>query len=91
MVANHLVDEKLAACVNMIPGIRSVYRWQGEVESSNEVLLVIKTMEHAYQRVEETILKHHPSELPEILSVPINNGESGYLAWLAGAVVPVKQ
>lgn len=88
MIANHLVDEQLAACVNIINGVRSVFRWQGEVESNNEVLLVIKTMAHVYDRMEQTILQYHPYELPEIVIVPISNGEHDYLSWVKRGILP---
>ena len=88
MVANHLVDEQLATCVNILPGMRSVYRWQGEVESNNEVMLVIKTMGHVFEQLEEVILRHHPYELPEIVTVPISNGEKHYLSWISSGISP---
>lgn len=87
-VANHLVDQQLAACVNIITGIRSVFRWKGEVESNKEVLLVIKTMLHVYDRMEQVILQHHPYELPEVVIVPITNGNSDYLSWIKSSVLP---
>lgn len=88
LVANHLVDEQLAACVNIITGVRSVFRWKGEVESNNEVLLVIKTMPHVYDRLEQTILQHHPYELPEVITVPITGGEANYLTWVKSGILP---
>ncbi len=81
-VARALVDEGLAACVNMIPGLRSIYRWQGETETAEEVLLLIKTTTQRYSDVERRIVALHPYELPEIVGVPVLNGLAPYLAWL---------
>jgi periplasmic divalent cation tolerance protein len=86
MVANHLIDRRLAACVNIVPNIMSVYRWKGKVESANEVLLVIKTMSRAWDELEKTITQHHPNELPEIITVPITSGLDSYLNWMNDSI-----
>jgi len=86
-VANHLVDERLAACVNIVPQLRSIYRWHDEVKSDNEVLLIIKTTVAAYTDVEQAIINHHPYELPEVISVPITDGQTDYLAWIQNCVI----
>ena len=88
VVANLLVDERLAACVNLIPNLRSVYRWHDEVKTDSEVLLIIKTMSSVYPALEQAIVDHHPYELPEIISVPIENGLATYLAWIDENVTP---
>ncbi len=81
-IAEALIAEKLAACVNVLPGITSVYRWQGAVEQAEEVLLVIKTGAGAWSRLEARIRALHPYELPEIIAVPIETGQQNYLDWI---------
>jgi periplasmic divalent cation tolerance protein len=81
-LARALVDEGLAACVNILPGVQSVYRWKGETESADEILLLIKTPGERYGEVERRIVALHPYELPEVVGVPIVNGLAPYLAWL---------
>ena len=85
-IATALVEGRLAACVNIVPGIRSVYRWQGKVERDEELLLVIKTHRERYAKLEETIRERHPYELPEIVRVPIDTGLPEYLAWIDSSV-----
>ena len=82
-VAQALIKNHAAACVNILAECSSVYRWQGKVETANEVPLLIKTTRAAYQRLEETIRAHHPYELPEIIAVPLSAGLPGYLQWVA--------
>lgn len=89
-LAQALVDEGLAACVNIVPNITSVYRWQKQVESDDELLLVIKTSARAYGRLEGRITDLHPYELPEIIAVPIQAGLHGYLSWIDESVTGVK-
>ena len=81
-IARHLVEYRLAACVNVIPGITSVYRWKDRVETDNEALLKIKAKTGNYQKVETAIRSQHPYELPEIIAVPVSNGLAGYLDWV---------
>ena len=81
-LAQTLVEERLAACVNVCPPMRSVYRWQGKVESATEQMLVAKTRVADYAAVQRRVSELHPYELPEIIAVPITNGLPGYLAWL---------
>ena len=85
-LAAELVERRLAACVNIVPGVTSVYRWQGKIETESEVLLLVKTRSDRYQEVEEALLEHHPHELPEVVAVSLEQGLSGYLAWLDSAL-----
>ena len=87
MLARSLVDAKLAACVNLLPAGRSIYRWQGKVTQDTETLLVIKTTQVALERLERHLTKIHPYEVPELLVVDIAQGNAEYLDWLAGHVV----
>ncbi len=82
-MAYFLIEQQLAACVNILPGVTSVYRWQGKVESANETILLIKTTMARYPALEAAIKAQHPYELPEIIAVPINAGLPAYLAWVA--------
>ena len=81
-IAETVVDEGLAACVNIVPAVKSVYRWQGETESATESLLIIKTAAGNYEKIEQRIVQLHPYELPELIGVPITAGLEPYLAWL---------
>ncbi len=85
-IAEHLIDQKLAACVNILPGITSIYSWQGNRESAQELLLVIKTTKTVYGALEKTITELHPYELPEIIAVNIENGSAGYLSWISDSI-----
>ena len=82
-IAEHLIDQGLAACVNILPGITSIYSWQGKRESAQELLLVIKTTKDVYGALEKAIIGLHPYELPEIIAVDIENGNAGYLNWIS--------
>lgn len=81
-IASALVHERLAACVNILPVLQSIYRWRGKVESAKEVLLVIKARGAAYRSIEARIRALHPYELPEVISVRLATGYSRYLAWI---------
>jgi periplasmic divalent cation tolerance protein len=81
-VAGRLVREKLAACVNVLPRITSVYEWQGEVQIDNEHLMLAKTSISRFAELEAAIRDAHPYELPEIVGVPITQGLQGYLDWI---------
>jgi periplasmic divalent cation tolerance protein len=86
-IARMLVDEKLAACVNILGACSSVYRWQGKVETADEVPLLIKTRSEIYAEVETAIKRLHPYELPEIVAVPVAQGSAEYLEWINAATV----
>ena len=81
-IAEALVIERLAACVNIIPAVQSVYRWQDAIEHDEELLLLIKTSDALWSLLQERILAMHPYELPEIISVRIQDGHSNYLNWI---------
>jgi periplasmic divalent cation tolerance protein len=81
-VARALVDERLAACVNILPPMRSIYRWKGEVEDAAERQVVIKTQAAAVDRLTARLRDLHPYEVPELLVVPIDGGGADYLAWI---------
>jgi periplasmic divalent cation tolerance protein len=82
LIAHSLVESRLAASVNILPGLRSTYWWQGKVESAEEHLLLIKTRRDRYPEVEGMIRNQHPHELPSIVCVPIDTGLSHYLSWI---------
>lgn len=81
-IAQELVEKRLAACVNLLPGVTSVYLWQEKLETAQEVTLLIKTTRQRYEELEANLLKLHPYELPEIIAVPVELGFSGYLNWV---------
>ena len=82
-IADALVEERLAACVNVVPGLRSVYRWKGAVECSDEVLLLVKTVAGRLDALCARITVLHPHELPEVIAVEASGGLSAYLDWVA--------
>jgi periplasmic divalent cation tolerance protein len=85
-LAHTLVEEKLAACVNILPAAESVYRWRGAVETSHEWILLIKTTEERLAAVKARIAELHSYELPEFLVIAADNGDAAYLAWLTESV-----
>lgn len=85
-LADYLIQHRLAACVNILPGCTSVYRWQGQVEKSPEVPVFIKVTEAGYAALEQAIRQHHPYELPEIIAVPVSHGLPAYLAWVEAEI-----
>ncbi len=85
-LARLLVEKKLVACVNILPGLTSIYHWQGEIETASECLLMAKTEKQHYQSIENTIHEHHPYELPEIIAVSIDRGLPEYLQWIDSCV-----
>jgi periplasmic divalent cation tolerance protein len=82
-LADALVAERLAACVNVLPGLRSVYRWQGAIERADEVMLVIKTVHERLDQVTARVAALHPHELPEVIAVEVAGGLAAYLDWVA--------
>jgi periplasmic divalent cation tolerance protein len=88
-LAEALIDQHLAACVNVLSPCTSIYRWQGTVESADEIPVLIKTLRQHYGRVEQLIKMMHPYELPEVIMVPILNGLPAYLQWIANETQPL--
>ena len=82
-LAERLVGESLAACINCLPGVTSVYRWEGKVTRDSEVLLLIKTTADRFETLKARLLELHPYELPELIAVPVERGHEAYLAWVA--------
>ncbi len=82
-IAETLVNERLAACVNLVPGLMSIYRWQGQIQRDAEWLLIIKTRSAVYPQMEARIRDLHPYEVPEIIALPIQAGSAAYLDWIA--------
>lgn len=82
-IADTLVGERLAACVNLLPGVTSVYRWQGKVEQASEVLLLVKTTADRLGALSARICELHPYELPEVIAVEVRAGLPAYLDWVA--------
>ena len=85
-IANTLVEKQLAACVNIIPNISSVYRWEGQIQSETEVLLLIKTTKDLEAKVYREVQKVHSYDTPELITLPITNGSKTYLDWMTNAV-----
>lgn len=91
LLATLLVNERLAACVQLLPGMTSVYRWQGEVQRESEVLLIAKTTAAIFVKLELTVRANHSYETPEIVGVPIAHLSAPYAAWLSENVGPVRE
>src|SRR5256885_11136889 len=82
-IARELIERRLAACVNIVPQVESIYRWKGKVESAREWLLVIKTTAGQFEKVRDAIRELHSYDLPECVAVAIEDGSPEYLRWLA--------
>ena len=87
-LATALVEARLAACVSLLPGTRSTYRWQGAVERAEEVVLTIKTTSERFAEVRDAILARHPYELPEVIAVEAVAGLDRYLDWIGESTRP---
>jgi len=81
-IARLLINKKLAACCNVIPGLISIYRWKGKMEEENEVLLYIKTSSKKYEQLEKEIKMIHSYSVPEIIAIPVANASQAYLDWI---------
>jgi len=81
-IADALVEERVAACVNLVPSLHSVYRWKGEVHHEDEAMLLVKTTKDRFEALKQAVLKHHPYELPEVIAVAVDRGHTPYLEWV---------
>ena len=81
-IAHSLVEQRVAACVNILPAVRSIYSWQCEIHDDAEVLLLIKTDRNHFQALSDIIIRMHPYEVPEIIGVPLEAGYQPYLEWM---------
>jgi periplasmic divalent cation tolerance protein len=85
-LAREIIEHRAAACVNVVPGVRSFYRWRGKIEDEREFLLVMKTTRGKLEALRETVLKLHPYDLPEFVALPVEAGSEEYLGWVEAAV-----
>jgi periplasmic divalent cation tolerance protein len=85
-LAHSIVASRLAACVNIIPNVRSVYEWQSKIQEDEELILMIKTRREYVPQLIEFVKKNHPYEVPELIELPINSGNQDYLNWIDGIV-----
>ncbi len=81
-LARHLIEHRLAACVNVLTGARSFYRWKGEIEQAEEVVLLIKSRRDVFEKLREAILHLHSYEIPEVIALPVVDGSEAYLGWM---------
>jgi periplasmic divalent cation tolerance protein len=88
LIARALVEERLAACVNVIPGVRSIYRWGGEIQDDPEVVLIVKTRAERCEALAARIQDLHPYDVPEVLVLPALGGSAPYLAWISAETRP---
>jgi periplasmic divalent cation tolerance protein len=86
LIAREIVARRQAACVNIIPGIRSIYRWKGKICKDGELMLLVKSLEGEFEGIAATLRELHSYELPEILSFTVAQGEQKFLEWIAGSV-----
>ncbi len=87
-LARTVVEERLAACGNVLGGVRSIYRWEGKVVDEPEVLLLLKTSRELFPRLRDRLLAIHPYEVPEVLAIPVEEGSAGYLRWIEESLAP---
>jgi periplasmic divalent cation tolerance protein len=83
-IARALVEERLAACGNVVPGLRSIYRWEGKVQDDREALLLLKTTRARFEALRARVLALHPYQVPEVIALAVEAGSAPYLAWIAG-------
>lgn len=85
-LARALVEEKLAACVSLVPQVRSIYRWQGAIEEADEVLCLVKTTRERFEALRARVIALHPYEVPEVIALDVAAGHPPYLDWLAASL-----
>jgi periplasmic divalent cation tolerance protein len=83
-IARAVVEERLAACGNVVPGLRSIYRWEGKVQDDPEALLVLKTTRARFEALRDRVIALHPYQVPEVIALRVEAGSAAYLAWIAG-------
>lgn len=88
-IARAIVDERLAACASILPGLRSIYRWAGKIADESEVLLIIKTRRERFAALASRVKSLHPYQVVEIVALPVETGHEAYLKWLDAETVPV--
>jgi len=81
-IATKLLEEKLIACANIVKGIKSIFSWKGKIEKANEVLLILKSRKRSFSRIVKTVKKYHSYDVPEIIALPIIDGNKDYLKWI---------
>ena len=86
-IGQSLVDKKLAACANVVPGIRSIFYWKGELCEEAEVLLIVKSLDHLLDRIVHNVRKLHSYDVPEIIALPIVGGSEEYLEWIEASLI----
>lgn len=86
-IARFIVEQQLAACVNVLPSVTSIYRWQNAIEQADEVLLLIKAKASVYAELEQTIKANHPYDVPEIIALEIKQGLPSYLQWIDSCLI----
>jgi periplasmic divalent cation tolerance protein len=88
-IAKVLVSDRLAACVNIVPGVHSIYEWEGKLCTDTEALLIIKTAQDAYSLLEARLKEIHPYSVPEVIALKIDRGSAQYLEWISQSVGPI--
>ena len=90
-IARALVEQELVACVNVLPGVRSIFQWEGKVTEEGEFLLIAKTVSQAFEQVATAVKSLHSYSVPEVIALPIQHGLPEYLSWVRGVIKPAGQ